>query len=726
MISKNGSSDLLYYDIQNGTTSWLTSQYFAMGYQNIYLHPFDSLSVSDASIPADSSTPAPVAQQLVFEFSSPLDLSKIDANVSIISGNAPVAYSTTVSSDGKTLTITPVFGTWKYGTLYEVKFLSGLASSDGKTLGAEKSFSFVTESAPSDPSSVPAIASTAFPQCSSYGYYSADPLCGALNFTVAAANSSVSYGSPSDTQAMGDPVSLPTGEFTYRDAFLSLPGELPYEFSLSYRSQAYANGVAGMGWAHDYEISIRKNADGSATYSDGKLGAYTFAPGASSGSYLPVPGIKAALSEKSDGTFSLSFRDGKEYAFSADGKIAKISDRNGNPLAFAYSDGKLADVTDAYGRKARYSYRPDGRLASVSAEGRSVELSYYSDGDADGSAYDLKSVSVRQGGSEKTVSFGYSSAEGNPALSHNLSKLIDAKGQTYVENVYDQNDRVISQKYGSGTLSYGYVTGTGGQVEKNVATDRNGNVTEYVFDARGNVVKKTRKTADGDAVYAYSYDADGRVASETLPDGSGTGYRYDADGNLVETRRKADMALPDNDFSDVVAKRSYDPDTGLLVESTDPENNVTKYSYDARGNLVTVESPAPQGTAVTRLERDGAGRLTKTTDPEGRTAAYAYSADGLPVSVTRGEGAEAATETFSYDAFGNPVSVTDGEGNVRKFERDAFGKLLSETSAEGILKKYAYDANGNRTRIEIPLGNGKTFSEEAAYGILDEVLSAKA
>lgn len=77
-------------------------------------------------------------------------------------------------------------------------------------------------------------------------------------------------------------------------------------------------------------------------------------------------------------------------------------------------------------------------------------------------------------------------------MKHNLVKLIDAAGNTYVENTYDANDRVLTQIYGNGTLSYSYQTDANtGKIIQNTVTDREGNTTVYSYDENGNTLSRT-------------------------------------------------------------------------------------------------------------------------------------------------------------------------------------------------------------------------------------------
>lgn len=98
-----------------------------------------------------------------------------------------------------------------------------------------------------------------------------------MNQSVINTNNQVVYSNPVSTSTVGDPVSLPTGEFTYSNTLIHANGDgIDYDFALSYKSQAYSNGPIGISWDHSYNIFLRENIDDSVTYFDGKFGVYTF------------------------------------------------------------------------------------------------------------------------------------------------------------------------------------------------------------------------------------------------------------------------------------------------------------------------------------------------------------------------------------------------------------------------------------------------------------------
>lgn len=292
-------------------------------------------------------------------------------------------------------------------------------------------------------------------------------------------------------------------------------------------------------------------------------------------------------------------------------------------------------MTDTLGRVINYTYDQNNRLIQVAESGgKSVELAYYGSGDTLGSESDLREVTIRQGTSTKKIGFTYFVATGNETLDHNIRTLIDAKGQTYVENIYDADDRVLSQKYGNHTGSYVYTlenihiddtpttTGSGEiigkYVKKNRATNRRGVMTEYTYDRMGNVISRTTSLPGGtESTTRYTYDSVGKMKEEILPKGNGTTYAYDALGNKTMIRKKADMSLPDDDSQDIITTLTYSGAKNSLSRMVDPRGKVTEFTTDNVGNITAIFEKTPTGSLLrtSSFVYDTAGNLLESTDP---------------------------------------------------------------------------------------------------------------
>lgn len=366
---------------------------------------------------------------------------------------------------------------------------------------------------------------------------------------------------------------------------------IDYDLSLSYKSQAYSNGPVGISWDQSYNISLRENTDGSVTYFDGKFGTYTYSKN-TDGTFSRLPGIDADL-VKTDTGYELRFVNGMTYVFGTNLKITSIRDKDNHILTFAYNgEHVLTSTTDTLGHIFTYDYYDHARLKSVTDfSGRLVVLSYYTESDEGGSAYDLKSITINNGDVPKVISFTYQKDPTSEILSHNILTLTDSSGKEYVKNVYDTNDRVISQKYGDGTLYYSYETigGDGddkNHVTKTTAINKRGMKSEFSYDASGNTIMK--KLFDGDTVVttSYTYATNGKIATEAKPLGNGTSFLYDVQNRIIEKRLKANMAEPNNDTTDLVTTFEYQTDFQAPTKIIDPAGNIITTTLDTKGNII--------------------------------------------------------------------------------------------------------------------------------------------
>lgn len=270
-------------------------------------------------------------------------------------------------------------------------------------------------------------------------------------------------------------------------------------------------------------------------------------------------------------------------SFNADLKLEGIEDIFGNEVSLSYDsvNHNLTNITDTQGRSYSLSYNDDLRLETLTDfTGNSVELSYYGSGQTLGSQYDLQNITLNNAGQEKTISFTYTSGA-DDTTKHNLVKLIDAAGNTYVENTYDASDRVLTQIYGNGTLSYAYEEDAEtGKITQNTVTDREGNTTVYSYDANGNTLSRT----SGGNTYSYEYNSENRIIKEIYPRGNGYSYSYDAQGNLLEKRQKADMTAADSN-SDLVTSYEYASSFPIPINITLPNGLSTSYQINSLGQI---------------------------------------------------------------------------------------------------------------------------------------------
>ena len=90
--------------------------------------------------------------------------------------------------------------------------------------------------------------------------------------------------------------------------------------------------------------------------------------GNGSGSFAPVQtDFFGQINQNVNGTFSLSFKDGRVHVFTPSGALPSLADRNNNQTALTYDGvGKLTSVTDPSGRSVSVTTDTNGRILSIS------------------------------------------------------------------------------------------------------------------------------------------------------------------------------------------------------------------------------------------------------------------------------------------------------------------------------------------------------------------------
>ncbi|MBF0384621.1 MAG: RHS repeat protein, partial [Candidatus Omnitrophica bacterium] len=558
---------------------------------------------------------------------------------------------------------------------------------------------------------------------------------------------------------MGGPVNLATGEETWQCEDISLPGRgLGIEIYHEYRSGKNFNGPFGYGWGINYYYRLKPLDNGNMLLVSGNLrrDEYTL----NNGQYIPPPGFFEDLVQNQDGTWALTKAHGEKYNFDLDGKLASIIDRNGNRLDFSYDPSGLLPIigTSEYirGGLQRIVISLDYRLTGISdGQGRSVSLSYDSNGRLE-TITDNNNRVVRYGYDANTddlltitrpatAQFPSGVTETFTYANHNLLTITDAKGQTFVTNRYDSQERVFEQALGSGTYRFNYGT------NQATVTDRKGFVTRYNFNSSGNptrIEEFTQGLRPGDPasyITQYAYNADMLKTAQTYPKGNGIKYVYDeanpnrrARGNLLQLRRKSNMAASDNDQNDIVTNFTYEANFNFIKTVTDPKGSQTTYTYDYElpvedpdygdnGNLVKITLPQAGGeTPEVRFSYNQNGQVINVTDPAGNQTAYEYYADtGYLYKVRRDPGSVNSTVEFTYDAYGNIASIKDPNGHIASFTHNALNWLINETDALGYMAKYTYDANGNIIKLERQANSQATIwqATQFTYNNLNKVLT---
>lgn len=372
---------------------------------------------------------------------------------------------------------------------------------------------------------------------------------------------------------------------------------------------------------------------------------------------------------------------------------------------------KPTKIIDPKGIVTEMTYDSRFRLLTTKRDGVLLETNEY---DADGNV--TKKTVHNSTGDQVTV-MTYD-AFGSPlAVTRRMGG--NAADDLVTETEYSAGGLPVRVTDPAGTVTETVYDGAGRKLRDTVkipgGTDI---VTEYAYDANGNVTSTTLKNAlgGGDQTTVTAYDARNRVISVTDPEGNTAYTAYDANGNKI---RETDPAGNVTDYEYDAANRLvktvfpavYDDETGTTRR---PE---TTNVYDRRG--LVVSSTDVRGTTTTN-EYDILGRQVKSTvqleNSQQLVTENEYDALGNVIAVTTWRGTQPLVTATEYDSFNRPVKVTDPAGNSERYTCDTVGNKLTSTDKRGYVTDFTYDRANRLVMTRMPrLENNTRPTATTAY-----------
>jgi RHS repeat-associated protein len=441
--------------------------------------------------------------------------------------------------------------------------------------------------------------------------------------------------------------------------------------TFSYNSLDSTTGPLGIGWTHDFNVSIITNTNGSLYLRQGDGSSVLFSPSGSV--YYPdaMSRDTSTIVKNTNGSYTRTTRYGKVYNFNSSGQLTSIVDRNGNTTTLTYTGNNLTGITDSTGRTI---------VLGVSG-GKIISVTDFSG---------------------KTSTISYSAA----GL---ISSIADPLGNTW-NFQYDSNNRMVQKTDPSGnTSSYTYDATTGMltsstdpnnmviSVAYNTAngistvTEKDGGVWIHQYNTVFNVPLVTTDPYGNKTTYAY--DSNNNLLSITYPDGTSKSFTYDANRNVLSVTDAGGRTT-------TLTYNSQNRVTAIL----DPSGGTTNITYDAKGNLSSYQDPTG---AIRQFQRDSKGNITSVTDPLGHVTQYGYDQYNNVVSVT--DPTNVAT-SFTRDIPGNVLSLKDALNNTTSFVYDADSQLTASADPLGDTASFTFDRNGNRSSVTDPMQNLTTYT----------------
>jgi RHS repeat-associated protein len=472
----------------------------------------------------------------------------------------------------------------------------------------------------------------------------------------------------------------------------------------------------------------------------------------------PVPGtIEQFTFTDEDGrvdTFQLSIHAGGPR-----GRLISSVFRNGYAQNFTYnpSTGRLTTVTDSYGRTLTFTWT-NGVISRVDAPG-GVVLEYSYDriqgpiGPMIGSDRLIGFTRRASDGTQvESQTYHYEQEDADNNLRYALTGITDERGNRLATYTYDAYSRVIAETHAGGanqmTVSFNDAATTrtvtnalgkqsiyryslrnsrymldriDGQASTNVPaasyilaynaaghitsrTDWRGIVTSYVRDAIGLETSRTEASGTPQArTITTTWDTAKRLPTQITWPGRRIDFAYDTQGRLL-TRTETDTTTQAVPYSTNGRTRvwtyTYDA-TGQVTSVDGPRidvSDVTTYAY-TNGNLTSVTNALSQVTNITA--HNGRGLPTTIVDANNVTTNLSYDVHGRLTSYTVVAGGGNATTTIAYDAAGLVTRITRPNGSYLDFTYDQAQRLTQIANNAGETITYTLDALGNRTQTHV-------------------------
>ncbi len=390
-----------------------------------------------------------------------------------------------------------------------------------------------------------------------------------------------------------------------------------------------------------------------------------------------------------------------------------IYDQQGRVFQQIAADGQLTEYEyDALGRQVAVIGTP------VTVGGQTVRLRSETLYDGQGRAFQQK-TNISQDAA--TGAKDYSNVQTTTHTYDARGNLIKTTyaDSSFIEMTYDERGRKLTE------------------------TNQLGLTRTFSYDAQGRLASVSLPDLDGDplttsdiATYTYAYDEfgnqtslldplgretswvfddQGRETSRTLSDGSTESYTYDDRG-----RR-----LTHTSFEGVTTTFVYDAQTGRLDQKLFDNSTTTEYwsyQYDAFGREVqATQLTAGLAPRVVDTTYDAQRRVESVSSPEG-VVSYESDDFGRTVRMTIGDLSTPSTDTrYTYDVLGRLETVTVVRRNdvdlttpeVTTYEYNLIGSLSRMTAAGSVVTDYVYDDLNRLTSLTNTDAGGNTLSSYA-------------
>ena len=496
-------------------------------------------------------------------------------------------------------------------------------------------------------------------------------------------------------------VNLKNGNFyiTYTDIIVP-GGDHDLEVTRTYNAKSTENGWFGFGWGSLYETKLSVSADGSVVVVENGSGAQTrFIPKEAINFESASKKIVDAMKKKepmsdsivktlisnlnkdaelrqvyskkygietklADGTtlysndrgiqtivkekdgYKRSTSEGRVDFFDNEGKLSKITDKNGYAILFEYKGAQVFAIKDTQAKQIILEWYPDGKIKSASTAAGNKKTTY---------SYDPKGNLVQ------SVDVGENSYKYDYDINHNLTTI------SYVDNTKMQI------KYDKSAFATEVI-------------ERNGDSTSYKYENNPKnpdyhywttVSKKAKSGPLTSSRYEYEI--------KSKPDGQQYTYRIatEMEGVKTETIYSECCSLPlkITRGKDVTAFEYNSK--GLLTKKTSTKGEFVQLEYDDKINKIT---KVLNNEGWTSFQYDKTANLSKAVNSVGKSVLLIYDHTGKitkMIDQVKSDEKSRRTLSFKYNSMGKPVEIEMENVGVINVAYDNFGEIKKVESKAG-------------------------------------------
>ncbi|QUP55388.1 RHS repeat protein [Ralstonia syzygii] len=352
---------------------------------------------------------------------------------------------------------------------------------------------------------------------------------------------------------------------------------------------------------------------------------------------------------------SVTAPDGRvtKYAYNAVGLLSTVTRPDNTTRQYVYEDTRfptaLTGVIDEAGvRYATYAYDDQGRAITSELTGGTdrYQFQYQTNG---------QTTVMLPSGATSTYSF---LKQNGVLLPTGVSAPCPTCGSTSQSADYDVS----------------------GNVTRRVGYD--GAVTTYAYDSLGRQVQRVDAAGTANAITTTTeWHPNWNLPTKAASPGKLETFAYDVVGNLVSYTSAATndasgaAGLSATPMGDVLKTDWTYDSAGRLATASESTGSVATgtwaLTYDAQGNVQTLTDP--DGRIANAVKYDAAGRLLEAVNTDGERMKYSYNARGLLLTYA----VEGAVVNYDYDANGLLTAIRGPGDYYFGFKCDAAHRLIS-------------------------------------------------